>query len=162
MVYAAIRNARSLLYVFDVTDGSHKAYHTQFAYITKVRSVSPGKIVFLASEDTRPMSIVTATLDMNDPNQSDWSFQASVEHECPIPASYISRPAPYVFKDAITGDPVHATYYPPTNPKYDCGLSGELPPVVVNVHGGPTHFTAQGLNWEAQLFTSHGFAWYVS
>ncbi|KAI0746910.1 Alpha/Beta hydrolase protein [Daedaleopsis nitida] len=61
--------------------------------------------------------------------------------------------------DPRSAEPIHATYYPPANPNYNGGLPGELPPVVVHVHGGPTHFSPQGLSWETQLFTSKGFAW---
>ena len=65
------------------------------------------------------------------------------------------------FVDLDTGDTVLATYYPPTNPNYAGGLAEELPPAIVNIHGGPTAFSHHGLNWEVQYFTSRGFAWYV-
>ena len=76
-----------------------------------------------------------------------------------VPSEYISLPTAYTLEHPTTGDPIHAIYWPPTNPEYAGGLPGELPPVVVNIHGGPTHMVWQGLNWETQLFTSRGFGW---
>ncbi|KAJ7274929.1 alpha/beta-hydrolase [Mycena rebaudengoi] len=39
------------------------------------------------------------------------------------------------------------------------GLSGEHPPAVLNVHGGPTSLERQNLNLEKQFFTSRDWAW---
>jgi dipeptidyl aminopeptidase/acylaminoacyl peptidase len=50
----------------------------------------------------------------------------------------------------------HAVVYPPTNPEVHAP-GGELPPLVVMVHGGPTSAHARGLNLEIQYFTSRGF-----
>ena len=32
---------------------------------------------------------------------------------------------------------------------------------MVNVHGGPTSYVAQSLDWRKQYFTSRGWAWYA-
>ncbi|KAH6892791.1 Alpha/Beta hydrolase protein [Coprinopsis sp. MPI-PUGE-AT-0042] len=38
-------------------------------------------------------------------------------------------------------------------------VKDEKPPCVVNVHGGPTSYVSQGLDWRKQYFTSRGWAW---
>jgi dipeptidyl aminopeptidase/acylaminoacyl peptidase len=50
----------------------------------------------------------------------------------------------------------HAVVYPPTNPEATAP-EGDLPPLIVMVHGGPTSAHARGLNPEIQYFTSRGF-----
>ncbi|KAK2599940.1 hypothetical protein QQS21_005324 [Conoideocrella luteorostrata] len=47
----------------------------------------------------------------------------------------------------------------PRNPKYTAP-EGDLPPLIIHTHGGPTGCTGRGLNLEAQFFTSRGFAYY--
>ena len=67
---------------------------------------------------------------------------------------------PYVsVADQITWDgpegPVHAWWYPPTNPDA-VAPDGELPPVIVKSHGGPTSFSYADLNLSTQFWTSRG------
>src|SRR3954447_17177481 len=59
--------------------------------------------------------------------------------------------------DAGTGiDVAHALVYPPTNPEASVP-EGELPPLMVVVHGGPTSAAVPVLNVEVQYWTSRGF-----
>jgi acetyl esterase/lipase len=51
--------------------------------------------------------------------------------------------------------PVHAWWYPPTNPDA-VAPDGELPPVIVKSHGGPTSFSTADLNLSTQFWTSRG------
>src|SRR5262249_5212557 len=53
------------------------------------------------------------------------------------------------------GDVVHAVVYPPTNPDV-VAPAGELPPYLVNVHGGPTANSVPSLSMEKAFFTSRG------
>ena len=53
--------------------------------------------------------------------------------------------------------PVHGFYYPPCNPAFTAP-KGDLPPLIVFSHGGPTGATSAGLNLKVQFWTSRGFA----
>ncbi|MGY2082136.1 dipeptidyl-peptidase 5 [Blastococcus sp. SYSU DS0539] len=73
--------------------------------------------------------------------------------------AWFSRPEFHTFPtpDHGTGIAVaHAVVYPPTNPEVTAP-DGELPPLVVMVHGGPTSSHARVLSLEIQYFTSRGF-----
>jgi dipeptidyl aminopeptidase/acylaminoacyl peptidase len=60
-------------------------------------------------------------------------------------------------EDAGTGIGVaHALVYPPANPAVQAP-EGELPPLLVVVHGGPTSAAVPVLNLDVQYWTSRGF-----
>ena len=52
----------------------------------------------------------------------------------------------------------HAWYYPPQNKDY-AAPPGELPPLIVKSHGGPTAAAAVNLNLRLQYWTSRGFGY---
>lgn len=55
------------------------------------------------------------------------------------------------------GMTAHAFYYPPKNRDYR-GPEGELPPLIVMIHGGPTSATSGSFRPTTQYWTSRGFA----
>ncbi len=72
-----------------------------------------------------------------------------------IDGRYLSVPEHITF-DTPDGA-AHAYFYPPTNP--DCTApAGELPPLVLFNHGGPTSATTLSLNPMIQFWTARGFA----
>ena len=73
-----------------------------------------------------------------------------------IDPAYISRPEAITFPTE-GGLSAHANYYPPANPDF-VAPEGELPPLLVNVHGGPTADHAAMLDLDVQYWTSRGIA----
>ncbi|HEY6396021.1 MAG TPA: S9 family peptidase [Solirubrobacteraceae bacterium] len=71
-------------------------------------------------------------------------------------ASYLSRPQPIRFPSA-DGRTANALYYPPVNPTC-VGPEGERPPLLVEIHGGPTGSAWPSLSLGTQYWTSRGFA----
>ena len=55
------------------------------------------------------------------------------------------------------GASAHATFYPPVNPTAQ-GRAGEVPPVVVTSHGGPTGNASGVLELRTQYWTTRGLA----
>ncbi len=55
------------------------------------------------------------------------------------------------------GRTAHANYYPPHNARF-VGPDGELPPLIVTSHGGPTSAAFSGWATGLQIFASRGFA----
>ena len=70
--------------------------------------------------------------------------------------SHFSQPSAIEFTTS-DGAKAHGLYYPPAHPAYQ-GPSGERPPLLVHVHGGPTSRATTGLNLRTQYWTSRGFA----
>jgi dipeptidyl aminopeptidase/acylaminoacyl peptidase len=54
------------------------------------------------------------------------------------------------------GAQVYGLFYAPANPIFTCK---GLPPVIVNIHGGPTSQTVVEYRPETAFFTSRGYAW---
>ena len=73
-----------------------------------------------------------------------------------IEAAYLSKPRAVEFstEDGLTA---HAFFYPPKNPDFRAP-EGELPPLLVEIHGGPTSAAATALSLGIQYWTSRGIA----
>lgn len=81
------------------------------------------------------------------------SLKSSIELE--IDSVYLAHPEAIEFPTA-DGLTAHALYYPPCNP--DCTApKGELPPLLVRNHGGPTAAASSALDLSVQYWTSRGF-----
>jgi dipeptidyl aminopeptidase/acylaminoacyl peptidase len=77
----------------------------------------------------------------------------SVEDE--LDQGGLSRAEPIEFPGS--GGPAYGFFYPPQNPSFTAP-AGELPPLVVAVHGGPTSHTTPALDLDIQFLTSRGIA----
>ncbi|MGD0595095.1 MAG: prolyl oligopeptidase family serine peptidase [Acidimicrobiales bacterium] len=68
--------------------------------------------------------------------------------------SYLTQPEPIEFptEGSMTA---HALFYPPKNPGF-VAPEGELPPLIVSSHGGPTSSASSSLNYGIQYWTSRG------
>jgi dipeptidyl aminopeptidase/acylaminoacyl peptidase len=69
--------------------------------------------------------------------------------------AYAPRPRAIEFATS-EGETAHAFFYPPTNPEFEAP-AGELPPLIVESHGGPTSHTTPALDREVAFWTSRGF-----
>jgi dipeptidyl aminopeptidase/acylaminoacyl peptidase len=73
-----------------------------------------------------------------------------------VEPGYLSTPVPIEFPTE-GGLTAHAHYYPPANSEA-VAPEGELPPLIVHSHGGPTAEHTPALELYVQYFTSRGFA----
>ena len=73
-----------------------------------------------------------------------------------VESGYLSVPRPIEFPTE-DGKTAHAFYYAPRNLEFEAP-SGEKPPLIVHVHGGPTGSAGQNYPFEFQYWTSRGFA----
>lgn len=71
-------------------------------------------------------------------------------------SGYLSAPEPVTF-DTEGGAQAHGLFYAPQNSDF-IAPEGELPPLLVHCHGGPTAAASATLSWGTQYWTSRGFA----
>ena len=76
--------------------------------------------------------------------------------EFALDPSYVSFPEEVSFETTDNGT-AHAFLYMPKNPMYE-GMLGELPPLMVVSHGGPTSASSAALDLAKQFWTTRGFA----
>jgi dipeptidyl aminopeptidase/acylaminoacyl peptidase len=74
--------------------------------------------------------------------------------EQPVDAAYVSTPREVEFPTS-GGETAYGFYYPPTNPNF-AAPEGELPPLIVQSHGGPTSHAKPCLDREYLFWTSRG------
>ncbi|HEY9712497.1 MAG TPA: prolyl oligopeptidase family serine peptidase, partial [Chroococcales cyanobacterium] len=71
-------------------------------------------------------------------------------------SGYLSAAEPIIFK-STDGRQAYGFYYPPKNIDFEAP-AGELPPLLVKSHGGPTSAASSTLSLSIQYWTSRGIA----
>jgi len=120
-----------------------------YTEIREVRATS-GQVVLGVGSPTEPSSIVALDLATG---QVEYLRRSS---EVVVDPGYISAPQAVEFPTEH-GLTAHALYYAPKNRDYEAP-AGELPPLLVKSHGGPTSATSTTLRLEIQYWTSRGIA----
>ncbi|KAF9035134.1 alpha/beta-hydrolase [Panaeolus papilionaceus] len=164
-LFTAMKEGRYVFYSVDLEGGIAPTFlPSPFAVVESLVSVNKntGEVVFTGQKTTEKTSIVQCTLS----DLQDGSFKVlkapkkDGDSKNELPTDHISEPRPITLEVGPSKQPLHVIYYPPFNPAYEgSSIEGEKPPCVVNVHGGPTGLTTQGLNWGKQYFTSRGWGW---
>lgn len=152
--YAILDDARILCTWFDrgiarlgiLQDGRLRRFGTDQVTVTALSASSDRAAALLGYAD-RPHTIVD--VDLESGTTTALRTAAAVE----IDPAYVSVAEPIT----IGMPPVHAWYYAPTNPDHRAP-DGELPPLRVVSHGGPTGMASSALRWEYQYWTSRGYA----
>jgi dipeptidyl aminopeptidase/acylaminoacyl peptidase len=112
--------------------------------------VGGGRAYVIGGEPTEEPSI--AVIDIADGHLE--TLRRSTETE--FDPGYLSEPQAIEFPGS-GGVTSHAFYYRPKNRDFE-GPSGQLPPLLVKSHGGPTSSASTTLDPEIQFWTSRGFA----
>jgi dipeptidyl aminopeptidase/acylaminoacyl peptidase len=121
-----------------------------FASIAALRYLDRDRVAMVAGSGRDTNAVATVDLTTGD---------AQVVYR-PSPAAL--QPHHISMAEAITlqnpaGVPVHALFYPPTNGDFT-PPAGEKPPLIVQVHGGPTGQASASFSLATQFWTSRGFA----
>ena len=112
--------------------------------------VSNKQAVFIGGSPTSPTAVVRLDLEKKQVEVLKQSIELEIE------SGYLSIPEAIEFptENNLTA---YAWFYPPQNKDY-ISPEGELPPLIVKSHGGPTAATAASFNLKIQYWTSRGFA----
>ena len=74
----------------------------------------------------------------------------------PADPEYTGAPSIVTFPTG-DGEEAHGVFYPPANPDFDAP-EGERPPLIVEIHGGPTSHVYPRMSASTLFWTSRGFA----
>ena len=119
------------------------------AYTRRLRA-SGNTLVFIAASPTEAAAVIR--LDTSSGERE--TLRRSLDQD--IDPKYISPPRSISFPTESGKAVGHALYYPPANADF-VGPAGQLPPLIVESHGGPTAMTQAQLNLDIQYWTSRGF-----
>lgn len=138
------------LWRYDVSAGKSQRIDAfdEYTDLSQI-AVSPTEeaVAVIASSSTLPARVVT----YRPTNKTQVERRSSGEN---IPEGELAAAQAITWK-GHDGGTVHGLYYPPTNDRYE---GTGRPPLIVNVHGGPTSQVTAGFSADTQFFTSRGFA----
>lgn len=139
----------SHLVSIDTASGQVNPIECPYTDVRYLRA-KPGTAVMRAASPAAPAAIVTLDLE------SGRFKQLRQAHNLKIDAGYISTPKPveYPTENGLTA---HAFYYSPANRDFQAP-EGELPPLLVQIHGGPTAAATTASSLSIQYWTSRGIA----
>jgi len=127
--------------------GSDQIAIEPYTWISQL-DISPesDKVLFRASSPHQPQRLVQIKGGVIKSLSEPVAFK--------FPSDFLPEPVP-VHWQAADGTNIHGTYYPPSNPRY---ASRDKPPLIVEVHAGPTMNNLLVYVPERAFFTSRGYA----
>ena len=149
IVGAYIENGFSRLALIDTRTKEVETIGSPYTDIRFVRAAA-GQAVMRAGSPTEAATIVKFDLQTR-------AFEVlRRSSSLQIDAAYLSAPRAVEFPTE-GGLTAHGFYYPPTNRDYRAP-EGELPPLLVESHGGPTSAATTAMSLGIQYWTSRGIA----
>lgn len=148
VVYARHRNGVDGLGL-RTPDGAVRDLDLPFTAVSAVRAAPDGTVVLVAATP-----VATAGVYRLDP-ATGATTTLREPRDLGVDATSISVPEHITFP-AGDGRVAHALYYPPANAEWS-GPDGELPPLIVEIHGGPTSAATAALSTARMYWTSRGF-----
>jgi HAD superfamily hydrolase (TIGR01549 family) len=156
---SCIANGKNMLLLVDLESGRYTRLQSEFNEFSSVRFGS-GKVVLRAGSATIPASIVSLDPDTGVATTLRSSTNVA-EDSLPDDSSrklrdYFSEGKRIEFSNG-NGETAFGIFFSPKNPDYEAP-SGELPPLVVKCHGGPTSAASGTFDLRTQFWTSRGIA----
>ena len=140
----------SELVIIDREGGQGRVVPLPFSHLAALHRLDDRRVAMIAASPFEPPAVITVDIETGE-------------------ASVIRRPSPATLEPrhvsaarAITfptagGKSAHALYYPPVNGGF-AAPAGEAPPLIVQVHGGPTSRASSAFSLANQFWTTRGFA----
>ncbi len=149
VVFVASSDGLDSIWVLDLATGERTALPgPRPTYVEQLR-VHGSTVAYVGGTPTTPTSVWR--VELADGTATD--LRSAV---APLDPEWISTPEPVTFPTG-DGELAHALLYPPTSGDH-AGPDGELPPLVVRIHGGPTAAARPELSTSVQFWTTRGFA----
>jgi dipeptidyl aminopeptidase/acylaminoacyl peptidase len=128
-----------------------------FTAVTTVRAAAGGSVIVVAGTPTSEPGVYRVDLDGSSGPEVT---ELRPPRDLGVDPGYLSVPEAVSFPSTAPDGALrtaHGLFYPPANPDRE-GLPGELPPLLVVIHGGPTSAAVPVLSTAVQYWTSRGFA----
>lgn len=138
------------LVLIDLADGRVVEVETGTTYVRDLAVLADGTVAVDASRADAPADILLVHLP------TGATRAAAVERTSPVPEGLAARPDPVSWRSG-DGATTHGFLYRPANPQV-AAPEGDLPPLIVTLHGGPTACAIPGLSAARTFWTSRGFA----
>jgi dipeptidyl aminopeptidase/acylaminoacyl peptidase len=153
VVFARRRQGFDALAVREL-DGSLVDLDLPFSAISAVRATGPGAVAVVAGSPAAESGVflVNVATSAVEPLRPPRDLR--------VDPSMVSVPEAISFPSVDAAGErrtAHALFYPPTHEQFR-GTDGELPPLLVEIHGGPTSAAVPALSLAVQYWTSRGFA----
>lgn len=136
--------------VVDVETRQYTRLDTGFLYNRCLALTASGDAYFIGSGEATFPCVVR----MNINSREKAVLKESTKN--PVDSGYISMPS-FISWPTTEGEESHGIFYPPQNKDFDAP-EGDLPPLLVRAHGGPTGHYFASIDLKLQYFTSRGFA----
>lgn len=159
-------NGHRKLHYLNLSTGELSEIPNGYTDVTDIHRINDKQAAFLASRWDASKTIVVVTLGSTPGDATFLELQAANSPPgVALDKAFISRGEHIVLKVASpcrhgvgeSNVDLHVTLYRPTNPWYQ-RPKDELPPTLVQVHGGPTARSVAGFSIFHQYFTTRGFA----
>jgi dipeptidyl aminopeptidase/acylaminoacyl peptidase len=155
VVFAYTRDGIDRLAV-RLPDGAVSDLDVPFSFVRAVRAAPGADVVVIGATPSAEASVTRLHLGDGPARVATETLRPARDlDELGVRAELISTPEPIEFPSAA-GRTSHALLFRPTNPSI-AAPEGELPPLYVAVHGGPTSAARPALDLEIQYWTSRGF-----
>jgi dipeptidyl aminopeptidase/acylaminoacyl peptidase len=145
---ACVRTERAVARLHLLRDGRLENAglpYTSFGY-PSLRSRGE-RLIFVAASPEQEQAVVTWS-------EADGASELRRASDEPLDRALVSIPRAIEFESA-GGRTAHAFYYPPASPNFE-GAGDERPPLIVQIHGGPTAHAAPELDPAILFWTSRG------
>jgi dipeptidyl aminopeptidase/acylaminoacyl peptidase len=124
---------------------------THYQDISSLRATTE-RVYFVGGSPTAPPALV----ELDPASGQTTTLKLSSTQDVEGYRNYLAVPQPVTF-ETDNGLQAHGLFYPPQNADF-AAPAGELPPLLVHCHGGPTAAASPTLSWGTQYWTSRGFA----
>ena len=144
------RNARDSLELLDSASGRLEPVDLPYSQYLSGLAGGGERLAVVAAAPTTPPALIAYDVESGQVEIVARSSPVELDEGYVSPARAIEFPT-------AGGKAAHAFFYPPRNADF-VAPEGELPPLVVKVHGGPTANATDELNLAVQFYTSRGIA----
>jgi dipeptidyl aminopeptidase/acylaminoacyl peptidase len=137
-------------------DGTVRDLELPFAEVGSLRRAGADQVILVAATPTAEASVTMVVLDAQGGVERVETVEPARDlSRLGVAREFISTPQEVDFPSA-QGRTAHALLFEPVNPKF-AGPPEDRPPLLVDVHGGPTAAASADLDLDIQYWTSRGF-----